>query len=227
MNRIFTVFGLLLLCVAAHAQKFQPNTRWPYLYENFMPGTIYFKDNTKSSADMNIHLQGNVLHYTDKEGHILESNVNQVTRVEIDGDAYVCIGTRLMRIVDAAGPTDKLTLLLCLVRGDFDAMREKGGAYGSSLNSAAARDLSSLDLGGLDSPLVGKLLQEKKDGRDIPLVTEYYFYHNGQLLDANKHESDKLAGAERTDEWKQFVKTNKIKWKREVSLRQVLHFLFP
>lgn len=221
------MMGVLLLAVAAYAQKFQPTTRWPYLYDNFTPGTIYFNDNSKSTADMNIHLQGNVLHYTDKEGHILESNVGNVVRVEIGDDAYLCIGKRLMRIVDASGPKDGLMLLLCLVRGDFDAMREKGGAYGASLNSAAARDLSSLDLGGLDSPLVGKLLQEKNDGREIPLVTDYHFYYNGQLYDANKHDADKLAGADRADEWKQFVKTNKIKWKREVSLRQVLHFLVP
>ena len=70
MRKLLSVIVLLGFTVMAHAQKFEPNTKWPYVYEHFTPGTIYFEGNEKSSADMNIHLWGNVLHYVKADGKI-------------------------------------------------------------------------------------------------------------------------------------------------------------
>lgn len=224
MRKAFSIFGLLLLTVAATAQKFEPNTKWPYLYENFTPGTIYFEGNEKSQADLNIHLWGNVLHYVKDDGRIYQSDDKKVVRVEIGDDAYLYSDHKLVRIIANEGTN----LLVKLTKGDFDAMRSSGGgAYGASLNSSASRDLSSLgfDLGGMDQPKLGLMLQEKKDGRTIPMVEQYFFIIGGQQIEATKKGVEKFVGDARADELKQFLKENKTKWKKEDSLIQLLSFL--
>lgn len=225
MKRLFVFFVFMqasLLTVMA--QKYEPNTKWPYLYEDFIPGTIFFEGNQKSTADMNIHLWGNVLHYVKADGKIYQSDEKNVIRVEIGSDAYIYVDHQLKRIVANEGTN----LLVKLTKGDFDAMRSSGGgAYGSSLNSSSARDLSSLgfDLGGLDQPELGLMLQEKKEGRTIPLVEQYSFIIGDQQIEATKKGVEKFVGDTRADALKQFLKENKIKWKSEESLQQLLTFL--
>ena len=224
MRKLLSVIVLLGFAVMAHAQKYEPNTKWPYVYEHFTPGTIYFEGNEKSSADMNIHLWGNVLHYVKADGKIYQSDDRKVVRVEIGTDAYLYSDHKLMKLIANEGTN----LLVLLTKGDFDAMRSSGGgAYGSSLNSSASRDLSSLgfDLGGLDQPELGLMLQEKKEGRTIPLVEQYSFIIGDQQIEATKKGVEKFVGDTRADALKQFLKENKIKWKSEESLQQLLTFL--
>ena len=224
MRKVFSVIGLLLLTVVAYAQKYEPNTKWPYVYENFIPGTIYFEGNEKSTADMNIHLWGNVLHYVKADGKIYQSDDRKVMRVEIGDDAYIYSDHKLVKLLANQGTN----LLVLLTKGDFDAMRSSGGgAYGSSLNSSASRDLSSLgfDLGGMDQPELGLMLQEKQEGRAIPMVEQYFFIVGGLQIEANKKGVSKFLGDAKADAWKQFQKEHKIKWKQEESLKEVLLFL--
>jgi len=223
MKQAFTIIGLLFTLVVS-AQKYVPNTKWPYLYEDFTLGTIYFESNEKSTSDLNIHLWGNVLHYVKADGKIYQSDDKKVVRVEIGDDAYIFSDHKLVRIVANEGTN----LLVKLTRGDFDAMSSSGGgAYGSSLNSSATRDLSSLgfDLGGLDQPELGLMLQEKKEGRDIPLVEQYFFIIGGQQVEATKKGVERFVGDVRADALKQYLKANKIKWKKEDSLKKMLSFL--
>lgn len=214
----------MAVVIAAYAQKPQPNTKWPYLYDSFVSGTIYFEGNQKSEAELNIHLWGNVLHYIKDDGKIYQSTDQKVVRVEIGPDAYIFSDHKLVKIVAIEGTN----LLVKLTRGDFDAMRSGGGgAYGSSTNSSATRDLSSLgfELGGLNNPELGLMLQEKKDGRNIPLVEQYFFIIGGQQIEANKRGVEKFVGSGKAEALKQFLKEKKMKWKSEESLQQLLKFL--
>ena len=224
MKRLLLMAAWLTVVTMTVNAQYSPNTKWPYLYENFTPGTIFFESNEKTSADLNIHLWGNVLHYITKDGRIFQSTEQKVVRVEIGPDAYIFSDHRLVRIIANEGTN----LLVKLIRGDFDAMRSAGGgAYGSSTNSSATRDLSSLgfDLGGLNNPELGLMLQEKRDGRSIPLVEQYFFILNGQQIEANKKGVEKYVGDAKAAELKAFLKENKTKWKNEDSLRQLLTFL--
>jgi hypothetical protein len=223
MKRLTIACLLIALTTGLAAQKYAPNTRWPYLYENFTEGTLYFAGNKKTQARLNIHLWGDVLHYVSADGKIYEIADHDIVRVEIGEDAYLYGGRQLMRLVAEKGGN----VLLCLRAGDFDALNAGTGAYGASLNSSAATDLSSLDLGGLDKPALAKMLEEKNSGREIPLVTTYYFIIGGRLVEAGKKELAELAGEERKEEWKIFLKTNKIKWRKEESLTKVLDFFLP
>lgn len=208
----------------ATAQKYEPNTNWPYLYENFTPGTIYFDGSTKSEADLNIHLWGDAIHYVGKDGKIFQSKDKNVIRVEIGDDAYVYMNHKLVKILKIEGSN----LLVKRTSGDFDALRSSGGgAYGSNTNSSSTKELSSLDvdLRGMDQPELGLMLQEKSDGRAIPLVDSYYFIIGDQQVEATKKGVEKYVGDNKKDALKQFLKDNKTKWKNEESLGLLLFFL--
>lgn len=211
---------ILLGCTISVNAQFAPNTRWPYLYENFSQGTIYFAKNQKSEAQLNVHLLGNTLHYITQDGKIFESSDKDMIRVEIGNDTYWFANHKLMQVITQEGDC----ALLKLVYGDFDSMTSGSGAYGSSLNSSASRDLSSLDLGGLNQPELGKMLQERNDGSEIPLETAYYFILGGKVVEANKKAVTETVEVSQSDNWKKFLKENKIKWKKEDSLISVLGF---
>ena len=224
VKMVLPFYLLTLLPLQISAQKFEPNTNWPYLYENFTSGVIYFDGNTKSEAELNIHLWGNVLHYVGQDGKIFQSKDKNVIRVEIGDDAYIFMNQKLVKIMAIEGTN----LLVKQTSGDFDALRSSGGgAYGSSTNSSATRDLSSLDvdLRGMDQPELGLMLQEKKDGRAIPLVESYYFIINDQTIEATKKGVEKYVGDANKDALKQFLKDNKTKWKNDESLGQLMKFL--
>ena len=97
---IFPLYLFTLLPLAASAQKYEPNTRWPYLYQNFTKGVVFFEGNQKSSQmDLNIHLMGNVLHYIGQDGKIYKNDDQKVTRVEIGDDAYIFSDHKLVKIL--------------------------------------------------------------------------------------------------------------------------------
>ena len=214
-------FILAVMCAIQVFAQFEPNTRWPYLYENFTDGIIYFDGNKKTTAKLNIHLLGNKLHYVNTNGRIYESSHKDVIRVEIGSDAYLYSDRQMMKICTSK---DK-NVLLKLEYGNFDSMTAGSGAYGASLNSSAAVDLSSLDLGGLNKPELGKLLQEKNDGSSIPVSVKYYFVFDGVQVEASKKALDNYFGEAKESDWKAFLKANKIKWKNEDSLRKILDFI--
>ena len=117
-------------------------------------------------------------------------------------------------------------VLLKLELADFSQLTQgSGGAYGSSLNSSASNQLSSLDLGGLNRPEHGMMLQEKHDGREIPVSTVYYFAIGGQCIEANKSEVLKYVGESRKADFTRFAKEKKVKWKNADSLKTVLEYL--
>lgn len=221
MKKLSPVLLLTLATLTLSAQSYEPNTKWPYIYEDFTGGTIYFEGNKKKEAMLNIHLWGNKLHYLNESQRIFQSDGKGVIRVEIGNDAYLYSDNKLVRIIKA----EKNNVLVELTSGDFDVLFAGTGAYGSSLNSSASRDLSSLDLGGMDSPELGRMLQERNDGRDIPLKHQFYFIINGRQIEATKKEVESLLNDEGKKEWKTFLKQNKVKWKHVDSLTQVLSFI--
>ena len=219
-KKLLSLTIMALFALTASAQ-YEPNTKWPYVYENFTDGTIYFDGNKKTAAKLNIHLLGNVLHYISADGKIFESSDKDVVRVEIGDDVYLYSGRKMMKLCASKGDN----VLLKLEKGDFDSLLGGTGAYGASLNSSSARDLSSLDLGGLDKPELGRMLQEKNDGSIISTKTEYYFVIYGEQVEASKKGLDKYFKDSKADEWKAFQKANKIKWKDADSLAKILDFI--
>jgi hypothetical protein len=223
MRKIFSTL-ILSLCSLAIFAQYEPNTHWPYIYENFTKGTIFMSDNQKSDATLNIHLWGNVLHYVNSDGRIFQTEDKGVVRVEIGSDAYIFSDHHLVKIISTKGTN----LLVKQTKADFDRLQTATGAYGADLNSSAVKSLSSLELGGLDKPELGKMLQEKADGTTLVLNDVYYFIIKGLQIEANKKAVEKYltdSKSSKATEWKTFLKQNKIKWKSEDDLINVLNFI--
>lgn len=220
MRRLFLLSAMLLSVISIMAQ-YEPNTNWPYLYENFTKGTVYSADNTKSSMAINIHLAGNVLHYVGTDGRVYQAKDNDIIRVEIGNDAYIVQNNRMMQLIAAQGNN----VLLKLSEADFGrAETANGGAYGSDLNSSASTKMNTLEIGTF-TPELGKMLQEKNDGAEIAVSVKYFYVLNGKLIEANKGAVEKYVGKEKEADLKAFMKTNKIKWKNQDSLKAVLEYL--
>ena len=219
------VLLMTMSVVALLASAYTPNTKWPYVYENFSEGTLY-RGKDYSVAQFNIHYMGNVLHYISPEDDkIYTAKGNDVDSVMIADRKYVLVdhkdGRKMMEVVAQSGENKAFRLDYV----DFDAaMQSSGGAYGSSSNSSATRNLSSLDLGGLNNPKHGLLLQEKNDGKSLVVRSRYYLRIGKFDIEANKKAVEQIVPAEKEEEWKQFLKKNKIKWKKPESLLQVLEF---
>ena len=219
------VLLMTMSVVALLASAYTPNTKWPYVYENFSEGTLY-RGKDYSVAQFNIHYMGNVLHYISPEDDkIYTAKGNDVDSVMIADRKYVLVdhkdGRKMMEVVAQSG--GNMAFRLDYV--DFDAaMQSGGGAYGSSSNSSATRNLSSLDLGGMNNPKHGLLLQEKNDGKSLVVRSRYYLRIGKFDIEANKKAVEQIVPAEKEEEWKQFLKKNKIKWKKPESLLQVLEF---
>ena len=210
----------LLICGASIASaQYTPNTLWPYLYENFEPGTVYYKENKKSDGVFNVHLLGSVLHYL-QDGTIYQATDKDVARVEIGGDTYIYDNGKLMKVIAKKGESS----LLKLTVGDFESLLSKSGAYGASSSTHSTKDLSSLEIKGLNNPSHGLMLQEKNDGRIFPLAIKYYILVKGELIPATRKDIEKSLDSTQEADWKKFTKENKIKWKSEEQLAEVLNF---
>lgn len=222
MKKLLIMAALMLTAATAAMAQYEPNTKWPYIYENFTEGTAYSSDNTKSELLMNVHFAGNVLHYIGPDNRIYRAADDKVVRVEIGDDAYIFVNHQLMQLLYNRGNN----VLLKLVDADFSQMQSAGGgAYGSDANTLATSKKTSLDIGGLNTPELAKMLLERDEGAVIPVVTRYYFVVNNKRIEASKGAVEKIISEGNEKEFKLFVKTNKIKWKNEDSLKLVLEYL--
>ena len=222
MKRVFC-FAIMLSCITSvFPQEYTPNTKWPYLYEDFTFGTVFFADSSKFEAELNVHLQGNRLHYISKEGKVLVKNRKDIVKVVIGEDNYVNSDFGLVKII-ASKDSD---YLFQVDKADFEALiSDNGGAYGSSLNSSAITKLTSLELGGLNNSKHALMLQEKYDGKDILIKKEYYFFLRGKQLKANKKSIEGCIKNEILEELELFIKKNRIKWKKKDALVKLFNYL--
>ena len=210
-----------VVAVGVKAQSYEPNTQWPYIYADFADGKLYFDGDKVGSAKLNIHLWGNTLHFVNTEGRICANTDRGVTRAEIGSDVYLFVDGKWLQLVHHRGTN----LLLKYVRGNFDSLNSGTGAYGASLNSSGKTNLSSLDLGGMDQPELGRMLERRYDGRTIPLVTEYVYMLNDKVVSATKKDVTAFMPDALQADFKAYLKTAKTKWKSEESLSDLLDWL--
>lgn len=215
-NHTFFIVLCSLLCgFTLNMFAYNPTTKWPYLYPEFQDGNIIFSNNKKTSdIKLNIHLQNATLHYLDGD-KILKSNPTGIVKIEIGSDIFIFMNGELVRVVKEDG----MIQLVKLVRADMKALTKgEAGAYGMTTEVSATNDLSSFTEIGVQT------LQKREDGRELPLIEEYYFIINEKIVEATRKEIEKnLSDGGRT-ELKTFLKQNKIKWKDESSLIRLLDF---
>jgi len=213
------IMFLLLSTFAVNAQSYEPTTKWPYLYNDFNKGTVLFTDNSKTTAMVNIHLMGSLLHY-EKDGLIYHVEINKITGVEIGDDKFIPSDGKLVKIIAKMGNN----YLAKLTIGDFDALMTSSGAYGMSSTSSSVNKLNSIDIGGISNLNYRLMVDEKQEGRILPLKVSYLFFVNGKTIPAVKSEIEKQLTDDKKAEFKAFIKEKKIKFNKEESLLDLLSF---
>jgi len=176
---------------------------------------------------MNIHILENKLHYVDGENINELTSARNIAKVEIIKESYIPFGGKFYQVVSEGSSGGYLTLI---ITGDFVSLLENTGAYGSSSNSTASTNLSSLDI-----MIVGRrtdnlshmnLRNNKNAGRTIPLLKKYFFITNGDVIPAIAKEVEKsFPTAEKKKAFKNFVKANKINWNKPEDLAKLLAVL--
>lgn len=221
MKRLLSFFTACIAAVCVFGQ-YTPTTQWPYLYEDFQEGTIYYSSNSKGTATINVHLINSELHFL-KDDNIFKANAGDIVRVEVGADAFIFVDNKLMKIIGE----ENHNLLLKLTEANIEALFSGGtGAYGASSNTHSRRDLSSLNIqvGGINITNHALMMQNKKEGKELDLEDTYYFIIDNQTFEATRKNTEKHLTAEQRTQWKVFTKENKIKWKKEEGLLQVLSF---
>ena len=209
----------MLLAWAASAQD--PTTTWPYLYPEFKEGTAFLKDESQVIQKYNTHIRHDKLHYIDKQGIVREAILGDVLMVEIDGDAYYNVKGEMMKI---AAKTEK-GFVVAEILGDFAALLETGGAYGTSSTTSATQKLSSIDTDSQINQSYMLLQQGKREGAMVDLVTKWYLVGPSFKIPATKKDVESIVPEDRKADWKAWQKANKVKWNKPESLAGVVEFL--
>lgn len=218
--------GLLFICFIAlsvsgiSAQKYDPTTNWPYLYEHFQEGTIYFADNSKIKAKVNVHMLNSVLHYLKGE-LIYQIEPKDLIRVDIGDKYFIYVDNTLARIVHNSG----VNLVTSITKGDFEALFRSSGAYGMSSTTSATRDLSSLEIGGLANNNHTTMMIEKENGKVLPLRQDYFLIIDGVSYSASKRALERELPDPQKQKLKEFLKANRMKWKDEKMLSDLIDYL--
>lgn len=223
--KIILFVGLILCRIVAFATvsetEYTPTTKWPYLYEEFEDGTVFFSSDQKTKQmKLNVHLQNCTLHYLDGD-KVLQSNPRDIEMVQIGKDQFVYMNGELVRLVKS----DKEVSIVKLVKADMAALSKgTSGAYGMGTEVSAVNQLTSIQLGGVSNLSHTQMKIERSDGKDLPLINEYYFIFGDKIVEATRKDVEKSLGEDGKTKLKVFVKQNKIKWKDEVSLIKLLEF---
>lgn len=214
------VFAIAMLAAAFVASaQYTPNTKWPYVLENFENGVLHRGTDHSEEAMFNIHFTGNTLHYVNPtDQKIYTAKYNKIDSVVMNSGTFVqSIDGQMMRVEARRGEN----MVLKLEYADLDALNTNTGAYGLSLNSSATRKLSSL--GTTNASLI-MMLQERNDGTPLVIRTKYYLRIGDKDIEANKGAIEDFLTDDKKEGFKLFLKQNKIKWKKPESLAVLLQY---
>jgi hypothetical protein len=218
MNKQILLAALLLLAPAlpARAQTYAPTAGWPFLYEEFQPGAIFFaNDATPGEQLLNIHLL-NVSLWRREGDDLLMADPRGISRIVIAADTFIYLNGQLARLIRAAGEAQ----LVLLVKGNYNALiSASSGAYGMSAQSSAATNMT-----GISHINYTQMKIEEADNRPLPLIRQHYFIFGDKIVAASRRELEKALPPAGVPKLRAFVKAHKIKWTDPQSLILLLDF---
>ena len=215
---------IVLLCVTFFSmfgvRAQECSTSWPYLYPTFQEGTIYMKGGTKLVQEVNVHVLHGRLHYIDK-GVVKEALSRDILLVQIGEDKYMDVNGDIMKVI----VSEERGFVASHQVGDFDRLRESGGAYGTSTTNSATQKLTSIDLAGKVNQNHMEMWENRHNGESLSLVNTYYLVTPAKIWKASRRGIDEELGAEQRQAFKAWLKANKIKWNDPSSLIKLLDFV--
>lgn len=214
----------LLTGISVYAE-YEPTTVWPYIYEDFADGIVMYSNGQALKAKLNIHLEAAELQYLDGD-RIMTSNPDVIDYAVMADDKYVVADGRMMKVYSENDSRDAFVLIL--KTGDLEALNSGTGAYGASTNTQAVSQKTSLDLGGKSIVDHSKLLADRKEdsGKELPLKETKYIKVKDKCCKAFQKDVEREFGLTGNARWKSFLKTSKIKWRKEDDLFKVVEYLY-
>ena len=205
------------------ASGYVPTTTWPYLYEDFVDGTVYFSKEQKTMhLKLNVHLQNCTLHYLEGD-KVMQADPRNVEMIQLGDVSFIYMNGELVRFIKA----EEGVALVKLVKADLDELNKNThGAYGMSTTSSSVNQIVSIGALGVSNLIYTRMRQERKKGKDLPLIEKYYFIFGDKIVEATRKEVEKSLGDNGKTKLKAFLKQNKIKWKEEASLIKLLEFFY-
>ncbi len=200
-------------------QTYKPTTLWPYINSDFSQGTVYQSGGRTTEATLNVHLMSGELH------SLKGDNISAVTLTEIDS---VRIGSTTFIPSDGCmcevlGHSGRVFVVKKVI-GDFNKLMSGTGAYGTTLSTSGRRELTSLEIGGINQTNHGLLRQNREQSQILPVKTSRLIIITSadakaapQIVDCTSRSVKELIPAAKQDEWKTAVKEAKIKWSKDES----------
>lgn len=212
--------------VNAGAEKYEPTTGWPYLYENFLGGKIYLSQGGVSVVEydkLNINLADGKIHYV-ADGIIMEVGSSSVTKVEMGEDSYVPASGKMVKVLKEC-PQGAVVRRIAV---DVEAMSRVSIGYGTS-SLASTQNLSLDAISSSMTYAVNKSLDEVSQGRNtgekILLKETTGILYKGMFVPAAKIDVLAIGGIDKTAV-KDYLKSEKIKFKDTDDLAKLVDFLY-
>lgn len=219
------IIATIIACMATmgYAREYEPTEGWPYIFEDFVEGIVYYDNGKAESAQLNVHLLSNVLHFTDGENIMV---VKDAARI----DSVVCGNIKFLR--RANNYVWQLHATPRIVIGqtnecEVNYINDGGGAYGISTTSASTQNVSSFsDHGNMAALRYREMKEDHMNTRALHITQQIIFIiDDRQICNANKRGVNDILDKEQKKLFKEFLKENKIKWKELDSLTLVAEFL--
>ncbi|RHR59619.1 hypothetical protein DWW90_08915 [Parabacteroides sp. AF17-28] len=193
------------------------------MYEDFVDGTVYFSKEQKTMhLKLNVHLQNCTLHYLEGD-KVMQADPRNVEMIQLGDVSFIYMNGELVRFIKA----EEGVALVKLVKADLDELNKNThGAYGMSTTSSSVNQIVSIGALGVSNLIYTRMRQERKEGKDLPLIEKYYFIFGDKIVEATRKEVEKSLGDNGKTKLKAFLKQNKIKWKEEASLIKLLEFFY-
>lgn len=214
------LFAAILIASAANAQEC--NTMWPYMFQEFTKGKIYFIDGRSVTLDVNIHYIESHLHYLD-HGTIKQTDGSKIRSVSVEDQDYIFIESQLIKVEAACQDGFVGTITLA----DLDRLNEASGAYGTSSNVSATRNLSSLEkIGGTSTNTNHmELSRNRNNGETLYLEQDRYLVLYNTRYKATRSAINRSLSREDKKLFKSYLKQHDIDWDSPESILTVIDFL--
>lgn len=236
MKRI--LLSLLFVCsiVSCWAQRngnaYEPTINWPYILDDFYPGTLVVGKDSVSKARMNIHLRSEGLYCIDDGG--------KVARIVFPNISCIIIYNKVYRYVDGK-PMQQVyaedgAMLMDYEYIDYDLMTPNY-TEGMALYARATSETSvlanwnnninykSLHMKGEFNESYVEMRNNWFDGMKLPVKHNSYFVINGKPFRAIASDCNSQLDKNGQKKLKAFVKTKRLKWKNTADLIAILKYL--
>ncbi len=235
MKRILTLLFLALPLMATGQNafeqetgsklRFKPLDSWPYLYEDFMSGTVLSgkagNESTFNYDKMNVNVLNGTLHYVEK-GTIMQADMRNIYVARIGAETYLNAGGKMMKVLSE---TEHGAVVL-KNEVDLDEMGKANIGYGKSA-VASTQNVSLFAVAGGDTNK--KSLEDVRNSRfsgtELPIRDKIYLVVDGLLIRASKSEVMSWPNADK-EAVKAYLKANKVKWRDPSSLSALVEFLY-